>query len=891
MAQFKSFASKGSFGDFQLEVPDTSQKILQQAEQQIRGMERAQAQVEINQELFMQDRKAARQIQEDTRKVNYDIKSRERKLYQESLDLEFKQEQEKDRRIASAQQQVYKDLSEFSKTAFGLYGQIEAQYKKADSTRKNAVAVKAGLDYNDLQAITKINEKLTRSQFDQLDFIQQKIKEGASPEQINALYEVHRSSGSRAWYQTKAVYLNSMSGYESFLQQGLKDLPDNASYAQIDAAIEGLQARFLEQNFAGARTEVLESSGVFKGIRQYNNSIRNGFYRQAAKENEARIETEYRQSLTGIYASPGGGVAALQRELAQNSSADKRRLFFDWMIQSSKGNGQFAVKAEDIEQFLSNKYIFNGKETTIREQFNGFEELGKLEARLKQMRDEEATKLRRDENQFEADLENRMALRTNQLIEDGYLSREELQEIEAMADNAPAGFANRSNVLKEIRTLTDDVRLSKLQSDQWQARLDQGFPPPSMQQIADSYMTPTDKARWRQIAGTYSNHAKDLKEQRDLISTALRSHEIYKETPGNKYNYALKEQELFRKFNARVAARGYEFASEIRATVVAELQEEMSNPGTFDKQGRFISIVNREAEIVKEDKAQGRDFLFLIQSIRDIPETRRDYKELISHYGAANYYADLDKLRAGQKASSKFYYVADALGLMPMELAEAFAKAGGEKPISDVKLKLPPLTRRLYVHYPSRERHDRGQALSGLTGNLPTRQSFDVSFTPAQNAFIQTVAWAEGTSGPDGYNKVYGGAVVPQLTQMTLGELYEATKLGGTDRLPARLGGGIIPFKKDRYNSSASGKLQLMPETLRGLVENGNFSWNDTFSPSTQNKMILILAANGGVDVENMNEAQMTKAGGIWAGLTPQYGQTTRTASQSLNRFNALRNQ
>ena len=149
-------------------------------------------------------------------------------------------------------------------------------------------------------------------------------------------------------------------------------------------------------------------------------------------------------------------------------------------------------------------------------------------------------------------------------------------------------------------------------------------------------------------------------------------------------------------------------------------------------------------------------------------------------------------------------------------------------------------------------------------------------------AFIATVRETEGTAAESGYNTVYGGAVVPQLTQMTLGELYEAIKLGGTDRLPARLGGGIIPFKKDKYNSSASGALQLMPDTLKGMLDRGEFKEDDIFSPETQNKMIIQLAVNGGIDLENITPAELDKASGIWAGLSGAvYGQTTRTGEDS----------
>lgn len=157
--------------------------------------------------------------------------------------------------------------------------------------------------------------------------------------------------------------------------------------------------------------------------------------------------------------------------------------------------------------------------------------------------------------------------------------------------------------------------------------------------------------------------------------------------------------------------------------------------------------------------------------------------------------------------------------------------------------------------------------------------------TAEEKAFIATVREAEGTAGAQGYNTVYGGAVVPQLTEMTLQELYDASKLGGTNRLPQRLGGGVIPYAKDKYNSSASGAAQLMPDTLKGLVESGKFSWDQKFSPETQNSIILALARQGGVNIENIDANQLRKANNIWAGLGPRYGQTKRTIDQSLKMY------
>jgi hypothetical protein len=186
----------------------------------------------------------------------------------------------------------------------------------------------------------------------------------------------------------------------------------------------------------------------------------------------------------------------------------------------------------------------------------------------------------------------------------------------------------------------------------------------------------------------------------------------------------------------------------------------------------------------------------------------------------------------------------------------------------------------------NRKMIERGGASMGLSA-LPLRRSMGGdgsapgAYTNQERAFIETIMDSEGA----GFNTVYGGAVVPELTQMTLGELYDAIKLGGTDAIPARLGGGKIPFKKDQYNSSASGFLQLMPDTLLDLMKTGKYNEDTVFTPEVQMSMALDLAKRAGIDVNNLTLEGMRKAGGIWASLTPQYGQTSTTANQSYDKF------
>jgi hypothetical protein len=259
-----------------------------------------------------------------------------------------------------------------------------------------------------------------------------------------------------------------------------------------------------------------------------------------------------------------------------------------------------------------------------------------------------------------------------------------------------------------------------------------------------------------------------------------------------------------------------------------------------------------------------------------------------------SYYADNGTF----KIPVNIQYAAKLAGVNPIAAINAQIEASNEKyganrklitasPAEEAIFDQVPSVQKLFTDFEkmSPTRFSRGTAnLTGTAG--PMRRTFDTS--RKERALIDTIRDVEGTSGPQGYNTVYGGAVVPQLTQMTLGELYDAIKLGGTDAIPERLGGGKIPFKKDKYNSSASGALQVMPETLRGLVNSGNYTWDTVFSPETQDKMFIQLSREAGVDINNPD---FNKVGKVWAGASPALGQTTRTASDTMSIYNQKLNQ
>jgi murein DD-endopeptidase MepM/ murein hydrolase activator NlpD len=138
-------------------------------------------------------------------------------------------------------------------------------------------------------------------------------------------------------------------------------------------------------------------------------------------------------------------------------------------------------------------------------------------------------------------------------------------------------------------------------------------------------------------------------------------------------------------------------------------------------------------------------------------------------------------------------------------------------------------------------------------------QQFVATGNQYEKALLETISQVEGTSGPDGYRTMFGGGK------------FQAPPWRHPDTV-VRSGG---------YASAAAGKYQFMPGTWANAAKALGLS---DFSPANQDKAALWLAKGRGVNPSaQLTVADFEKLGREWAGLSPHYGQTSRTASQSYN--------
>jgi muramidase (phage lysozyme) len=161
---------------------------------------------------------------------------------------------------------------------------------------------------------------------------------------------------------------------------------------------------------------------------------------------------------------------------------------------------------------------------------------------------------------------------------------------------------------------------------------------------------------------------------------------------------------------------------------------------------------------------------------------------------------------------------------------------------------------------------------SGGNGDdCPCPEGSDGEFVATGNVFekalLETISQVEGTAGPDGYRTMFGGGK------------FQAPPWKHPDSV-VRSGGRA---------SAAAGKYQFMPDTWARCVKALGLS---DFSPANQDKAALWLAKVRGVNPsKQITLSDMEKLGKEWAGLTPHYGQTDRTAKTSLIIYNKKLNE
>ena len=672
MAQYKSFAPQGSFSDFQMTAPDQSAKIEREAARQLRGMQAAQSFTEKNQAIIGQAMRAAQATEQQIRDQNFKSETEYRRAYRKAEERNYRTEIENDANAAKAQQQAFKDLSAFSETAFKLYGQIDQTVKKAEFGVKHKLALDAGLDLEDLASLRGIEDKLDRSQFNQLAFIQQKIKEGASSTQISALYEVFKRSGSNQWYEMKGLYQNSVLGHDVALRAHVESMFEDGatpSDAQIKASIEAFNVRYIETKLAGARPEILESSGVYTKIRNNSNTLINSFSKQAAKEREEQVRLDKYTSLNTKFFE-NRDTNTIIAELQANPSADNRRDILGWAVQSLRSN---SITIDEARAIVNGKIKVGNNDTTIAKQYNGFIEVTELQEAIEKRRKQNNVNFREEEALRKAEVNAQSFDTLNEkVVAQGFVTKEDL---EAERDYLLQNGGDLNSIDKFLNYEADTIASRAVDSN-WQNRYEKTGLLPTIDELNN--FTKLDagvRSKWLKIIKDRNQIAPQIKEHekaiRDQVKAAPQIQALGSASASG--TVSIMQTRMIQEYKRLLRTTDPDAAL---ALVIEKIQKFQAAPNAFDSKGNYTTIMNELAN----DRARGQvDTAALnaaINVIKNTPTTRRDFKELANAMGPSVVYGNLENLNKGRSTSALFNNVANKLNMSPYELAKTLDKAG-----------------------------------------------------------------------------------------------------------------------------------------------------------------------------------------------------------------------
>jgi len=872
MAQYKSFAPKGSFSDFQITAPDQSQQIEKEAARQLRGRQAAQNFKQKNDAIYLSALKLKFSEEQEQRDENFEARIKSKKIHHEQERLNYQNQIQGEAIKAQQKLKGFQDLAEFSKTAFQTYAQIDETLKKNERAALHQIALDAGLDFEDLQAIRGINQKLTRSQFNQIEFIQRKIEDGASDAQINALYKAFEKSGSSQWFNVTALYQNSALSHSAYIDQGLRDFfesfegkEEQPSIEQINAKAKSLNAEFIESKFAGARPEVLESSGIYKEIRSNTRTILRGYHAANSKEQSVKLKDARFQALATVYKTDG--MAGIHREIATNPSARSRIETLEWVENAVKTGVIPPDKALDL---VTNKF---DQDQSLLERFGGTEAMASFMTTVEAQRKRANANYREAEELRKAEVAsaafkvlNDEKFATGRIQEENFRAQEEALLLEGvntnvidsfkpyLADTQTSNYAdkrfedryNRSGILPTIDELNNYTNLTAEVRNKWEAKI-----------------------RERNSNPIIKDHIKAIRNQ---VRAAPQIQALGSAAASG--TVAIMESRRIQSYYKNAAKFGY---SEALAMEIEAIQKIQADPAAFDARGNYTVIMNELASDRAKAKVNAAALNDAIDIIKNTPTTRRDFKALTTAIGGSVVINNIKNLNNGIPTSAMFTNIANKLNMSPYELAKTLDKAGNldllKGPLWDRMEELSSESnkgkRLRNTHRETVERTYRANTLgSGTNGRTALRGGFsagNATFSGPVPAGARNAVLA--VADQLGINPIDLAAVISLETGGTFNKDIQGGEGGNYKGLiqfgiPERatygyrdgmsfeeqMTGPVYRFLKDRGVKPGHTVQEIYAAILTGNVANiakGGLDWKDSNGTSVRNALPRLSVGGG----------------------------------------------
>lgn len=822
MAKYKAFAKQGSFAENQFKVPDETGKIKEQTQRTVRGMNTAQAFLQKNQEIYLRAQQQANQIEQQNREANFQFETQNRKAFQDTLKRDTEIALRNDQIQSAQTQQLYKDLSSFSDTAFQLYGQFEEQRQKKLQTLAIQNVMEAGVDYKTLLEVSKLDRNLSSSAFRQTEVVQNFINSGATEDQVRSLYNLARNNPPQRYLNTQAAYQQEFLKYPVAADKVIQELGPDATPEQVQARLKAFNSEYLAENLPNARPEMLEKSGLLRQMRSFGNQVVSGFSREAANKRKREVPLQYQENLQTEFVK-SGGIDAVMQQIQTDPTRWKREALADWATNGLKSGGPNGLTPEQGQQLLDYPLTVGNQTTSIAKQFPDIaaQISGAIRAAKRQsVSDYNLSQTQREmkANAELAQLADFYGANGDQFFDQSEVDRIVERSIVLGVPNSPiVEFVQQNSAPEFIRrqqesqltALLDQGRYKEamaiLNTTQVSQKIKNQFLP-TVQNMMKMYDTPVVKSHIKSIEAAVSQDPR------------IKAAPI---TGASNYSVILMQDRFKRQYQQNLAR--LESPEEALSLTLQQIKTLQETPGAINTEGRYTEI----EEGIKRSASQAgkslEDYSQLLESISK-PEFRNNPEFAFNAFGHANFHEAYNAIYAGKEAPPTVKNGAELMGVDPLTFINHLAKGIGVDPIEpkqttlkDIKDQLPPVTRRLMDTYPSNDRIVRGTAIAaGTVANMPKRGAYSELLGMIRSGEGTYTSANRGTAGDS-------PAGIPMLDKITVGDWKKLQNSGWF----------------------ALGAYQFIPETFRGAVSRLGLPDSTVMDAETQDMLAIELISGG----------------------------------------------
>jgi len=855
MAKYKAFAKQGSFAENQFKVPDETRKIKEQTQRTVRGMNTAQAFLQKNQEIYLRAQQQANQIEQQNREANFQFETQNRKAFQDTLrrDTEIALRNEQ---VQSAQtQQLYKDLSSFSNTAFQLYGQFEEQRQKKLQTLAIQNVMEAGVDYKTLLEVSKLDRNLSSSAFRQTEVVQNFINSGASEDQVRSLYNLARNNPPQRYLNTQAAYQQEYLKYPIAADKAIQELGPDATTEQVQARLRAFNAEYLAENLPNARPEMLEKSGLLRQMRSFSNQVLSGFSREAAAKRKREIPLQYQENLQTEFVK-SGGIDAVMQQIQTDPTRWKREALADWATNGLKSGGPNGLTPEQAQQILDYPLTIGNQTTTIAKQYPDIAAQLAEGIRAAKRQSVSDYNFAQTQREMQANAELAQLADSFGVDEDKIFDQ---AEVEAIKQKAIELGVSDSPVVQFVVENSAPEFIRRQQDSQLTALLDQGRYKEAMailnttqvsQKIKNKFLPTVQSMMKMYDTPVVKSHIKS-------IEAAVSQDPRIKAAPitgASNYSVILMQDRFKRQYRQNLAR--LESPEEALSLTLQQIKTLQDTPGAINTEGRYTEIEQQVQRSATEAGKSLKEYQDLLKSM-STKEFRENPKFAVDSVGAANFYNSYNAMSEGREPNAVIKSGAEMMGVDPLTFINYLAEGAKVDPIEpkqttlkDIKSQLPPVIRRLYDTYRTPERVNRANSTT-FGGVLPVRGNVSSNERAALDAIARYESESAGgydavnQGGAEGGTKVLGYSgpfsLMPQhgnrpLTSLTIAEI-----------MALQADPGSSMSMQEWFNAGklhAVGRYQFIGPTLASVVSQMGIDPNTQFTPDVQDKMALWLLRN-----------------------------------------------